>query len=169
MKNSYEALYDIVVIGGGSAGLAASISAFDSGVKSVLLLEKEAYLGGILNQCVHNGFGLHTFKEELTGPEYAERFIEEVKKRDIEVRCEATVLNITKEKEIEYSDSLGYHTIKAKAIICACGCSERTRGQIRTPGDRCSGVMTAGLAQRYLNVEGYMVGKKVFILGSGVW
>ena len=167
MKNNYEALYDIVVIGGGSAGLAAAISAYDSGIKSVLLLEKEAYLGGILNQCVHNGFGLHTFKEELTGPEYAERFINELHKRDIEVRCEATVLDITENKEIHYSDSNGYHLILAKAIICACGCSERTRGQIRTPGDRCSGVMTAGLAQRYLNVEGYLVGKKVFILGSG--
>lgn len=167
MEKNYEALYDIVVIGGGSAGLAAAISSYDSGIKNVLLLEKEAYLGGILNQCVHNGFGLHTFKEELTGPEYAERFIDELKKRDIEVRLEATVLEITKDKEIEYSDTLGYHKIKAKAIICACGCSERTRGQIRTPGDRCSGVMTAGLAQRYLNVEGYLVGKKVFILGSG--
>ena len=159
---------DLVIIGGGSAGLAAAIRASDAGVKSILIIEKEAYLGGILLQCIHNGFGLTTFKEELTGPEYAERYIEEVKKRNIIVKLNSLVVNITKNKEVHYSNSHeGYVIVQAQAIILATGCSERTRGAINTPGDRPSGVINAGLAQKYINIDGFQVGKRIFILGSG--
>lgn len=159
--------YDLVIIGGGSAGIASAMGAYDNGLRSILVLEKEAYLGGILNQCIHNGFGLHQFNEELSGPEYAERFANELVKRNIEYRLETMVLEIKKDLTIVCSSINGCEVIKAKAIICATGCTERTRGAIATQGDRPSGVMTAGLAQRYLNIEGYLVGKKVFILGSG--
>lgn len=160
--------YDLVIIGGGSAGIASSISAYDNGIKSILILEKNSELGGILMQCIHNGFGLHRYKEELTGPEYAEKSTLELSKRGIEYKLKSLVLKITKDLEVHYSNSIdGYVIIKAKAIIIATGCSERTRGAINLYGDRSSGVMTAGLAQRYLNIDGYMVGKKVFILGSG--
>lgn len=160
--------YDLIIVGGGSAGLAAAVSAYDAGIKNILVLEKDKYLGGILLQCIHNGFGLHEFKEELAGPEYAQRFIDMVKERGIECKTNAMVLNITKEKEVHYSSlEDGYVVAKAKAIICSTGCSERTRGAINIPGSRPSGIMTAGLAQRYLNIEGYMVGKRIFILGSG--
>lgn len=163
--------YDLIVIGGGSGGLSAAISAFDSGVKNILLIEKEPYLGGILLQCIHNGFGLHTFKEELTGPEYADRFVKELEKRKIEYKVETFVTNVLKtnnEFSVFYSNEFeGYVEVKTKSIVTATGCSERTRGEITLQGDRPSGVMTAGMAQKYLNIEGYLVGKKVFILGSG--
>lgn len=159
--------YDLVIVGGGSAGIASAISAYDNGLRDIVILEKEAYLGGILNQCIHNGFGLHLFNEELSGPEYAERFTNELKKRNIEYRLETMVLKINDDLTLVCSSEAGCETIKAKAIICATGCTERTRGAIATQGDRPSGVMTAGLAQRYLNIEGYLVGKKIFILGSG--
>ncbi len=158
---------DLVIIGGGSAGLSSAIGAYDNKITNILILEKENYLGGILNQCIHNGFGLHEFKEELTGPEFAQRLIDEVEKREIKYKTGAMVLEITEDKKVIYSCEDGIFVLKAKAIICATGCSERTRGNISIPGTRPSGVITAGLAQRYLNIDGYLVGKKVFILGSG--
>ena len=151
---------ELAIIGGGSAGLAAAISAFDNGIKDIVVFERDSKLGGILNQCIHNGFGLHTFKEELTGPEYAYRFIEEFNKRNIEIKLETLVLSISKDKIITYANSVdGVSKIEAKAVIFAAGCNERTRGQILIPGDRPEGVFTAGLAQKYLNVDGYLVGK----------
>lgn len=159
---------DLVVIGGGAGGLAAAISAYDNGVKDILLLEREDHLGGILDQCIHNGFGLTTFKEELTGPEYADRFIKELKKRNIEYKLLTQVSKITKNKEVFYSNSdEGFVKVEAKAIILATGSYERTPGAIMVPGDRCSGVTTAGTAQKILNTTGHLVGKKVVILGSG--
>ena len=164
-------LYDLVVIGGGSGGISAAIAAYDNSVKNILVLEKEDYLGGILLQCIHNGFGLHTFKEELTGPEYADRFVKELMSRKIEYRVSSFVSEIKKVDngfEVVYSNKEeGLVVVKALSIIAATGCSERTRGEISLQGDRPSGVMTAGLAQKYLNIEGYLVGKNVFILGSG--
>lgn len=160
--------YDLVVIGGGSAGLAAACAAYENGIKSIIVLEKEPILGGILQQCIHNGFGLQRYKKELTGPEYADRVIKEFNELGIEYKVNTMVLDIDKDLVITFSNSIdGYTKIKAKAIIASTGCSERTRGNIATPGDRPSGVMSAGTAQKYLNIDGYMVGKKVFILGSG--
>ncbi|KHD36069.1 pyridine nucleotide-disulfide oxidoreductase [Clostridium acetobutylicum] len=160
--------YELIVVGGGPAGLAAAYEAYNSGIKNILILERDKELGGILNQCIHNGFGLHTFKEELTGPEYADRFIEMVKDTNVEVKLNTMVLEITKDKKVYAINSKeGYMELEAKAIILSMGCRERTRGAINIPGDRPAGVFTAGAAQRYINVEGYMPGKEVVILGSG--
>ena len=160
--------HDLVIIGGGSAGMAAAVSCYDHGVHDILILERSPYLGGILNQCIHNGFGLHEFKEELTGPEFLSRFVDQVEERHIAYKLGANVLSITKDKQVTYvSKSDGYVTIQAKAIIMAAGCYERNAGAIGIPGERPAGVITAGQAQLYLNQHGYLVGKRVFILGSG--
>lgn len=160
--------YEVVVIGGGPAGLAAAIEAKRNGANNILVIERDRELGGILQQCIHNGFGLHVFKEELTGPEYAHRFIKELKDMGIEYKLDTMVLSLNKEKVIHaISREDGYMIIKAKAVVLAMGCRERTAGAINIPGTRPSGVFSAGTAQRYINIDGYMVGKKVVILGSG--
>ncbi len=160
--------YDIVVVGGGPAGLAAAISAKQAGVGSVLVLERDRELGGILNQCIHNGFGLHTFQEELTGPEYAARFIERLKEERIAYKLNTMVVEVSKDKIVTaMSRKEGLFEIQAKAIILAMGCRERSRGALNIPGYRPAGIYSAGTAQRLVNMEGYMPGREVVILGSG--
>ena len=158
----------LAIIGGGPAGLAAACAAYDAGLRDILILERDRELGGILNQCIHNGFGLHHFKEELTGPEYAGRFIEMLRETSVRVLSDTMVLDVTPEKHVCCVNTIdGYQEIAAQAVVLAMGCRERTRGAISIPGTRCSGIFTAGAAQRYVNIEGYMVGKRIVILGSG--
>ena len=159
---------DIVIIGGGPAGLAAALAAKAEGAESILILERDKELGGILNQCIHNGFGLHTFQEELTGPEYAARFIQRVEEQKIEYRLNTMVMDISPEKVVTaMSREDGMYQIQAKSVILAMGCRERPRGALNIPGYRPAGIYSAGTAQRLVNREGFMPGKKVVILGSG--
>ena len=160
--------YDLIIIGAGPAGLASAISAKENGIDNILLIERDIRLGGILNQCIHNGFGLHRFNEELTGSEYANKDIQKIEEYKIDYLLDTMVINLEPDKTVHFiNKDLGYVTMKPKAVIIATGCRERTRGALNIAGSRPSGIFTAGTAQRFINMEGYMVGKEVVILGSG--
>ena len=160
--------WELIVIGAGPAGLAAALAAYDKGLRKIAIIERDRYAGGILNQCIHNGFGLHRFKEELTGPEYALKFIDRLRDTTIELIYDTMVLHITPDRQVHtVSAEKGYQVYSASSIFLAMGCRERPRGAISIPGDRPAGVFTAGTAQRYINLEGYMCAKRVVILGSG--
>lgn len=159
--------HDIVIIGGGPAGMAAAVAAYDCGVKDVCIIEREEKLGGILKQCIHNGFGLHKLGRELTGPEYAAVYEEMVKERGITVYCETMVTSISPDKTVTAQNSSGILILQAKAVVLAMGCRERSRGALNIAGTRPSGIYSAGTAQKLINCEGYMVGKRIVILGSG--
>ncbi len=159
---------DLLIVGGGSAGMAAAIQAKKEGIDDILIVEKDEHLGGILNQCIHNGFGLTEFKEELTGPEYLARFVDQVEELKIPYMTNSMVIDMTKDKKVTISSKeKGVIEYQAKAIVMATGCYERGAGAIQIPGDRCAGIITAGTAQKYLNIHGYLCGKRIVILGSG--
>ena len=160
--------YQAVIIGAGCAGLSAAATLKKKGIEDILLIEKDSEPGGILLQCIHNGFGLQTYHEQLSGPEYAERLAVEARQQNVEMKFNTMVMEITRDRHITYVNSEeGYTTISADAIILCVGCYERSRGALGIPGERPAGIYTAGQAQRYLNIDGYLVGKRVFILGSG--
>ena len=159
---------DLAIVGGGPAGMAAAIAARNKGVENIVIFERDSRMGGILNQCIHNGFGLHTFKEELTGPEYAERYADMVREMDIPVETDTMVLDISKDRVVTILNrGRGVEEVRAKAVILAMGCRERPRGALNIPGYRPQGVYTAGTAQKLVNCEGYVPGREVVILGSG--